>query len=146
MNWPLSSTSANRASSSERTEANWALTSTRGICCTVPHFSDVEEIRRHYENACNDQKFDVSERVVGVRVRRPERPSRAAQSEAEDGAADERENDELRERDAHDPCRDGHEGSEQRHRQADRDRPVVVAVEARLRPGELLLRDVDVAA
>src|SRR3954470_19194931 len=107
MNCPLSRTSANRASSSERTEANWALTSTRGICCTVPHFSDVEEIRRQYENACNDQIFHVSKRVVGVRVRGAESPPRTAQAEAEDGTADEREAEELRERDADDPGRDG---------------------------------------
>src|SRR5881628_2798341 len=84
MNCPLSRTSANRASNSERTEANWALTSTRGICCTVPHFSDVEEIRRHHENACNDQIFDVIEVVMEAGVARPQSVARAGERERPD--------------------------------------------------------------
>src|SRR3954469_6600693 len=88
MNCPLSSTSANLASSSERTEANWALTSTSGICCTVPHFSDVEEIRREYENACNDQIFDVLEVVMEAGVTRPQSVARAGERERPDRRPD----------------------------------------------------------
>src|SRR5690242_11971565 len=107
MNWPPSSTSANRASSSERTDANWLLTSTSGIgCCTAPHSSDVDEIRRHDDNACNDDVLDVPEGVMGMCVRRAERPAGAGETGAECEAADEREQQELEERHADDARRD----------------------------------------
>src|SRR6185437_16762843 len=112
---PPSRTSANRASISERTAANWLLTSTSGIGWgTASHSSDVDEIRRHDHNACNDHVLDVAQRVVGVRVGRPERPAGPGEAGAERGAADEREEQELDEGHAHDARRDRDEGSHER--------------------------------
>src|SRR4051794_17343957 len=105
MYWPPSRTSANAASTSARTEANWPLTSTRGIFCTASHSSDPEKVRRQRENACNDRIFDVSEIVMRVGVRGAQRPPRAGQPEAKNGAADERQAEEAEERDTDDPGR-----------------------------------------
>src|SRR6185437_5696541 len=114
MNCPLSRTSANRASSSARTGAHWALTSTRGICCTATHFSGVDQIRHHHENACNDCILDVAESVVRMRVRGAERPAGGAEDDREDCAADDRKEEELHERDADDSGGNRDEGAEKR--------------------------------
>src|SRR3954447_6732814 len=146
MYWPPSITSRNADSSSPLNGANWDLTSTRGIGCTAAHSSDVNEIRRQQKNACNDCKLDVSEIVVRMRVRGSESPAGAGQPEAEDRTTDQGQDEEFAERHADDPGRDRDEGAQQRRGQPDRDRPVVVAVEAGLGACELLIRHVDVAA
>src|SRR3954453_21138584 len=81
---PPSITSRNADSSSPLKEANWDLTSTRGIGCTAAHSSDVNEIPRQQNKACHDGEFDVSEIVVRMCVRGSESPAGAGQPERED--------------------------------------------------------------
>src|SRR5581483_8743655 len=148
MNWPPSRTSRNRASSSGISGAYCALTSISGIGDTATtHCSPaVEEIRHDQHEACGDDVVDVAERVVGVGVRRAEGPARGRQAEAEDGRAKKREREELPERHPHDPGRDRDEGAGKRSGEADRNSPVVVALEPVLGPLELRLGHVEEAA
>src|SRR5260370_16991904 len=75
MNWPPSSTSRKRASSSGISGPYWERTSTSGIV-TAPHCSgppqSIDEIRREHENACNDRVLCVLEAVVEALVARTE--------------------------------------------------------------------------
>src|SRR5437763_2198979 len=150
MNWADSRISRKRASSSGIRGAYSALMSTSGIVCTASHSSctypAVQEIRRQRDNTCTDRVVGVAEVVMRVRVSGAERPAGGGEPEAEDGAPDEREAEELAEGDAHDACRDRHERTDERRRQPDRDGPVVEPVEPALGPVELRVRDVDVAA
>jgi hypothetical protein len=122
------------------------LTTTSGIGCTAPHSTHVDEIRHHENKACNNGVSDLAQRVVGMRVRRAERPAGSPEPRAEGRAADEREQQELEERQADDARRDRDEGPQERRREPDRHGPVVVPLEARLRSRELRVGDVDVAA
>ena len=81
-----------------------------------------------------------------MRVGAAERPARGAEAEAERGAAERGEHEELLERHAHDPCRNRDERARERRREPDRHRPVVETVEPPLRAVELRVRDVHVAA
>ncbi len=62
---------------------------------------------------------------MSVRVGPAEGPPGGREPEAEGGAAEERETDELAEGNAHDPGRDGDEGANDGCGEADRHRPVV---------------------
>src|SRR4051794_27946641 len=129
MNWPLSRTSANRASSSERTDANWALTSTRGICCTRSHFSGVDEIRRQDENACNDGVFDVLEVAVEVGIARAQSVADAGEREAPDRRSHERQERVRAERHPEDAGRNRDERTDDRSEAADENANVPPPVE-----------------
>src|SRR3954469_22174939 len=114
MYWPPSRTSANAASTSARTEANWPLTSTRGIFCTASHSSDLEKVRRQRENACNDRIFDVSEVVMEPLVARAQSVAGAGDRERPDGRAEEGQQRVRDERHAEDARRDRDERADDR--------------------------------
>src|SRR6266581_1659890 len=90
MNWPPSSTSRKRASSSGISGSYWEWTSTSGIV-TAPHCSGLpqpkDEIRRKRDNACNDRVLGVLEAVVEALIARAEPVARAGDREGPDGRA-----------------------------------------------------------
>src|SRR6185437_11258416 len=146
MNCPLSRTSANRASSSARTGAHWALTSTRGICCTATHFSGVDQIRRQHENACNDDVFDVLEVGVEACVARAEPVADAGEGERPDRGTDERQNGVRSERHLEDTGRDRDERADERRHAPDEDADVAPPLEPPLGTVETLRSHVQPAA
>src|SRR4029077_4069459 len=92
MNWPPSSTSRKRDSSSGISGSYWEWTSTSGIV-TAPHCSgppqSIDEIRREHENACNDRVLCVLEAVVEALVARTEPIPHTGDRERPDRGADE---------------------------------------------------------
>src|SRR5882762_8439455 len=93
MNWPPSSTSRKRASSSGISGSYWEWTSTSGIV-TAPHCSglpqSIGEIRREHENACNDRVLRVLETVVEALVARAEPVACAGDRKGPDRRANQR--------------------------------------------------------
>src|SRR5436190_6638508 len=150
MNAADSRMSRKRASSSGIRGSYCALTSTSGIVCTAGHSSctypAIKEIRREHDDACDDRVIRIAQVVVRMRVGAAERPPGGSQPEAEDRAAEQREDEELAERDAHDPGGDRDEGADDGQGEAERDGPVAEALEPALGPVELRVRDVHEAA
>src|SRR5438094_1624564 len=144
MNSALSSASANNDLSSSFSGAYCALTSTSGIFGTSTHPSSpsVEEIRDDEGDSRNYHIVQVAQRVPRVRVARAERPTGAAEREAEHRDPDGGERQEAPEGHAEDPGGDGDERAQDRQREAERHEPKPVALEAPLGAVELRLVDV----
>src|SRR3954452_1786235 len=150
MKAPDSRIPANASFSCEVSGAYCALTSTSGIRGTplqsIGPSAPYDQVGDADENSCNDHDFGVSELVVEALVARAERPADAREGEAPDRRADQRQGDVAPERDAEDPSGDRHEGAHDGGDAADEHGPVVVAVEPRLGPPELLRPEVQPAA
>src|SRR4051794_23750514 len=121
---PPSTTSLNAASTSARTEANWLLTSTRGIFCTSSHSSGPEKIRRQQKNTCNDGVFDVPEVVVEALVARPEPIACTGDREGPDRGAQQRQKGVRHERHPEDAGRDRDERPHDRRDAPEQHTPV----------------------
>src|SRR5581483_2358669 len=144
-NCPSSSTPAKACCSSGISGAYCARTSTSGIFGTPGNGRRALPVpgecnRREDED--DERDPDVGERVVERVVARPERPAACAEAEAERGAADRREWEELRQRLAEETGGDGDERADHRRREAERDRDSAEALEPALGSVHPLLRDV----
>src|SRR4051794_37974033 len=147
---PDSRISANASFSCGMSGAYCALTSTSGIRGTplqsIGPSSPQDQVGDSDENSCNDHDFDVPELVVKTLVARAERPADAREGEAPDRRADQRQDDVATERDAEDPGWNRYERAHDGSDAADEHGPVVVAVEPRFRPRELLWPEVQPSA
>src|SRR5581483_262686 len=149
MNCPPSSTSRNRASSSETSGAYCDWTSTSGIV-TATHSSggcpSIHEIRRREENACHDRVLGVVEAVVEALEARPERIADASERERPDGAAYAEVQEERREPELEDARGDRDERAEKRRHRTEEDCEVSPTLQRALGAVEPLRRDVQQAA
>src|SRR3954447_25449078 len=150
MHAPDSRTSANASFNCGMSGAYFSLTSTSVSRPTplqsIGPSSPQDQVGDADENSCNDGDFDEPELLVEALVARAERPADGREHEGPDRRADQRQDDVAAERDAEDPRRNRDEGAHDGSDAADEHGPVVVAVEPRLGPPELLGPEVQPAA
>src|SRR5436190_11188585 len=125
MNWPPSSTSRNRRSSSGTSGAYCALTSTSGIFGTARDgsraFATHDQVRHERENACAHRVVDEAEVAVERLVTAPEAPADSRERERPDRGAEQRQEDVADERNPEDARRDRDERPGQGRDAADED-------------------------
>src|SRR5690348_8919503 len=144
-NCPWSSAPAKACWSSGISGAYCALTSTSGIFGTPGNGRGALPVpdgdnRQGDEDDQRDP--DVCERVVERVVARSERPAACSEAEAEGGAADRCEREELRQRVTEEPGGDGDERANDRRREPERNGDTAEALEPALRSVHAFLRDV----